>query len=291
MIDELEPVELPAVKPVRLWAYLFGVLVCRILNALYWAFAGGLGWGFGSAIGSFFPWPAATALGGAIGLALALLGILTVSLEKKQFEYPPITLGMFGGIAVGIASLLILHPFGRESNLVLGAGAGFLVGIFTVIIKKYFSPLNFVPACLIAITGSALFTEIGFWIGGHLGWAAAGAISLFAMAMIGICWPRQPAVEVDANGQIVRFVPRGEMFVHTIKQSWSFAYPVAWGWDGLFAGLIASLWAAWAADDLNRDEVRQPFLWCGGLAAFVIIATRLGIEVDEKRNNANEPTG
>ena len=292
-----EPVEMPAYTPPRLWAYLAGVVVFRILNSLYWAFAGGLGWGFGSAVGSLTPWPEAATLGGAIGVALVLLAVLTISPANRRSEYTPIQLAVFGGAAAGYASLALLLPLDPNKDLVLllGAGMGIFVGVFTIIMKQYFAPSNFVRACPIALTGSAVFTGIGLLIDGPLGWAAAGALSLFGVALLAEFWRREPAVEIDASEQPVRVIPRGEMCRHTVRQSLSLTYPDAWGWHGLLAGLAASLWALWAADQPNRDVVRQPFLICGGLAAVVIIAMRLGIpkaaEVDEKGKDTNEPTG
>src|SRR5262245_36839908 len=138
--------ETPAAKRLGLWSYLIGIIVFRTLNAIYWAITGGLGWGFGSVVGSFLPWPDAIALGGAAGLALALLAVLT---DSQPFQYLPITLGLFGGLAVGCSSLLILNPFGQQVNLALGAAAGFVVAAVTAIINRNFCLLNIVPACLI----------------------------------------------------------------------------------------------------------------------------------------------
>ena len=294
MADEPEP--MPPYKPPRPWAYLAVVVVFRILNSLYWAFAGGLGWGFGSAVGSFAPWPEAVTLGGMIGLALVLIAVLTINPANQRSEYTPIQLAVFGGAAAGYASLALLLPLDPNKDLVLllGAGMGIFVGVFTIVMKQYFAPLNFWRACAIAITGSALFTGIGLLIEGPLGCAAAGALCLFGVALLAEFFRPEPAVEVDASAQPVRVIPRSEMCRHTIRQSWSLTYPDAWSWHGLLAGLAASLWALWATDQPNRDVVRQPFLVCGGLAAVVIIAMRLGIPktaaVDEKRNNSNEPT-
>jgi hypothetical protein len=279
--------EIPATKRPRLWAYLLGIVIFQFLNSLYWAFVGGLGWGFGSAVGSYLAWPAAEFLGGAGGLALVLFAVLTIDPARRRTEYTPIQLALFGGVATACASFALLFSLGRDLNILLGSVAGFLVGVLTAIIKQYIAPVAILPACMIAATGATLFTGVGFLLGGPLGWAAAGAIALFATAMLAECCRREPAVEVDAGGHSLRVIPRREMLRYTALQSWSLTGPVAWGWHGWFAGLFAGLWALWAADHPNRDAVRQPFLWCGGLAAFVILVTRLRIMKPQENAQAN----
>jgi hypothetical protein len=287
MADESSEV-LPA-KPPRLWAYLIGVVVFQILNALYWAFVGGLGWGFGSAVGSHLPWAGAELLGGAAGLAFVLFGILTINPARNQrSEYTPIQLALLGAVAAACASLALLFSLGRDLNILLGAIAGFLVGILTAIMKQYFAPVGILPACAIAVAGAALFAGVGFLVEGPLGSAAAGAIALFGTAMLAECFRREPAVEIDASEQPVRVIPRREMLRYTALQSWHPTGPVAWGWHGWFAGLVASLWAQWAMDHRNLDAVRQPFLVCGGVAAFVIVVTRLGIVKPPEKAKAND---
>jgi hypothetical protein len=284
-VERMTNDETPAYKPPRLWAYLVGVVVFQILNALYWAFVGGLGWGFGSAVGSYVPWAGAEVLGGAAGVALVLFGILTINpagtppagFSYQRSEYTPIQLAPFGAVAAACASLALLFSLGRDLTILLGVVAGFVVGILTAIIKQYFAPVAILPACVIAVTGATLFVGVGALVDGPLGWAAAGSMALFGSAMLAEWWRREPAVEIDAQEQPVRVIPRGEMIRYTAVQSWHPTGPVAWGWHGWFAGLFAALWAQWAADHPNRDAVRQPFLVCGGLAAFVIVTTRLGI--------------
>jgi hypothetical protein len=269
------PEVLPA-KPPRLWAYLLGVVIFQFLNSLYWAIVGGLGWGFGSAAGSYVNWPGAEMLGGAIGLALVFLTVLTINPANQRTEYTPIQLVLFGGGAAGYASVALLFSLGRDLNILLGTCVGFLC-VLTAILKQYFAPVSLLPACAIAVTGSALVSGVGLLLGGPFGWAAAGAIGLLGIAMLAEFFRREPVVEIDAHEQPVRVIPRREMLRYTALQSWSLTGPVAWGWHGWFAGLFASLWAEWAMDQRKLDLIRQPFLVCGGLAAFVIVATQLGI--------------
>jgi hypothetical protein len=256
--------------------FLAGLLVFRILNSLYWALAGGLGWGFGTALGSMVPLPGAATLGGAVGLALVLLGVLTIRWGERS-EHTPLTLAAFGGAALGSASLARLSPLGLELNVALGGCVGFLVGAFSSGMKQYFAPVSVVPAWAIAITGAALFAGVGSLVGGTVGWAGAGSVSLFWVAVLSECLRREPAVEIDANEQPIRVIPRREMCRQTVRQSWSPSYILAWGWHGLLGGLLASLWASWAADHADMGALRKPFLVCGGLAAAVIIGTRLGL--------------
>ena len=110
-----------------------------------------------------------------------------------------------------------------------------------------------------------------------MGWAAAGGISLFYVAIFAECLRHVPAREIDANERPVRVIPRREMCSQTARQSWSLSYPLAWGWHGLFGGLLASLWAYWAANHPDGGALHKPFLACAGLAVVVIIVTRLGI--------------
>jgi len=281
--------ETPATKRPRLWAYLLGVVVFQILNALYWAFVGGLGWGFGSAVGSHVPWAGAELLGGAAGVALVLFAVLTINPPNQRSEYTPIQLALFAGVATACATFALVLSLGRDLNILLGTVAGFLVGVLTAIMKQYFAPIAILPAGMIALAGSALFTVVGLLLGGPFGWAAAGAIALFGTAMLAECCRREPAVEIDANEQPVRVIPRREMLRYTALQSWTLTGPVAWGWHGWFAGLFASLWAQWAMDHRNPDAVRQPFLVCGGVAAIVIVVTRVGIvKPPEKTKAGNE---
>jgi len=271
-----EPATIPADQRPRAWAFLVGLLVFRLLNSLYWALVGGLGWGFGTAVGSMVPLPGAATIGGAVGLALVMLGDLTLDLGKRS-GYTPIQLAAFGGAAAGSASLSLLNPLSPDVNLVLGAGVGFFVGLLSSVMKQHFAPVSVVPAGTIAFTGTALFAGVGSSLGGAPGWAAASAISLFWMAIVAECLRREPAVLIDANEKPARVIPRREMCWQAARQGWSLSFPLVWGWNGLCGGLLASLWAVWAADHPNVDAMRKPFLACGGLATVVIIVTRLGI--------------
>ena len=271
-----EPVEIPGDKRPRVWVFLAGLLVFRILNSLHWALAGGLGWGFGTAVGSMVALPGAVTLGGVVGLALVMLGVLTIGWGDRS-EHTPITLAAFGGAAIGSASLSRLGPLSLELNLALGGCAGFFVGLCSSIMKQYFAPVSVVAAGMVAITAAALFAGVGSLFGGTAEWAAAGGISLFSVAVLSDCLRRKPVVEVDANERPVREIPRRQMCWQAALQSWSPTYPLAWGWHGLFAGLLASVWTFWAADQPDPGETRRAFLVCGGLAAVVIIVTRLGV--------------
>jgi hypothetical protein len=277
-----EPVE-PTPERLRAWSLILGVLFCRILNSAHWALVGGLGWGFGTAVAAMTPWPGAETLAGAAGLGLAMLGVLTVNttgvlrVNIDRSEYAPIQLAAFGGAAVGSASLALLAPFKPDVNLLLGGGVGFFVSLLTCVMKQHLAPVKLIPASTIAIATATLFVGVGSLVGGPIGWAAAGGISLFVAAMLAECWRREPAVEIDANEQPVRTISRREMCWHTARQSWSLMFTLAWGWHGVLAGLAAYFWAVWAADHNDDRAIHQPFLTCGGLAAFVIILTRLGL--------------
>src|SRR5262245_27727492 len=182
-----------------------------------------------------------------------MLGVLTINMDNKRSEYTPIQLAGFGGAAVGSASISMLSPLSLELNLTLGGGVGFFVGLVTSVMKQYLAPVNLVPACTIAFTGAALLAGVGFLVGGTTGWAAAGGISLSWVAILAESLRREPALEIDANEQPVRVIPRREMCWRTAQQSWSLYHSLAWGWHGLFGGLLASLWAFWAA---NHPDVR-----------------------------------
>src|SRR5262249_61704686 len=116
------------------------------------------------------------------------------------------------------------------------------------------------PACALAITGAALFAGVGSLVGGTTGWAAAGGLSLFWVAVLSECWRRTPAVEIDANERPLREIPRREMCRHTVRQSWSPSYPRAWARHGVFGALRASFWPFWAANHPDLNAVRKPFL-------------------------------
>src|SRR5262249_32081879 len=90
-----DPVATPAIKP-RPGMYVVGFLVFRIFNSAYWALVGGLGWGFGAALGALVPWPDAGLVGGALGLAVVLLAVLTIDPGSKRTEQTPIQLAGFG---------------------------------------------------------------------------------------------------------------------------------------------------------------------------------------------------
>src|SRR5262245_11418501 len=96
-----KPVEVPAGQRPPFWAFIVGVLVGRILNSLHWALVGGLGWGFGTAVSSVVPVPGAATFAGAGGLALVMLGVLTINRGNNRSEHTPIQLAGFGGAAVG----------------------------------------------------------------------------------------------------------------------------------------------------------------------------------------------
>jgi hypothetical protein len=282
-----EAIGTPAAKP-RPGAYVAGLVVFRIFNSVYWALVGGLGWGLGAALGALVPWPHAGLVGGAVGLALVLLAVLTIGLGDKRTEPTPIQLVGFGGVAVGSASFLMLAPFSTELNVALGAVMGLGVGVLSSVMKQYFAPVTAVRAGALAVSGAALFVGLLVLIDGPVGWGAAGALSLCCVAFLAECWRREPAVLIGANEQPIGVIPRREMCWHTVKQSWSLRDPVAWGWHGLLAGLLAWLWADWAREKLNTDVVRQPFLVCGGLAALAIVVTRLGIGAGNPTNRVRE---
>jgi hypothetical protein len=280
------PGEVPADHRPGVWAFLVGVLGCRILNSLHWTLVGGLGWAVGMTVGQMVPWPGAATVGGAVGLALVKLGVLTIG-SGKQSEFTPMALASFSGIAFAYGSLSFLHPHGLDLLAVLGAGVGFLAGLFSCVMKQYFAPVSLWSAGLIAITGAALFAGIGSLVGGPIGWAAAGGVSLCCVAVLAEYLRREPVIEVDANEQPVRVIPRREMCRMTARQSWSLTFPLAWGWHGLFAGLLGALWAYWAADHPALGTLRKPLLTCGGLAAVWIIVTRLEIL---KRPRQSQPS-
>jgi len=272
-----EPAEMPGDKRPRAWVFLAGLLLCRILNSLHWALVGGLGWGFGTAIGRMAPIPGAVTIGGAVGLALVMLCVFSVSIDDKRSEYTLMQLAAFGGAAVGSVSLSLLSPLSLELNLTLGGCVGLFVGLCSSVMKQHFAPVSIVSAGTIAIMAAVLFAGVGSLLGDTMGWAAAGGVSLFGVAVLSECLRRKPVVEVDANEQPVREIPRRRMCWQTAGQSWSLTYPPAWGWHGLFAGLLASLWTSWAVDHPDAGVTRNVFLSCGGLAAVVIILTRLGV--------------
>jgi hypothetical protein len=271
-----EPVHVPGEGQPGVGAFVAGWLVFRILNSLHWALAGGLGWGFGTAVGGMVQLPGAATVGGAIGLALALFAVLTIGLGQRT-EHTPITLALFGGAAAGSASLTLLSPLAPELNLALGGGLGIFVGLCSSVMRQYLARVRVVPAFAIAVAGATPFAGIGSLIGGPFGWAAAGGVSLFGVAMLSECFRAVPAVEIDADEKPVRVIPRREMIRQIARQSWSLTDPLAWGWHGVLGGLMATLWALWTADHPDTGAVHKPFLVCGGLAAAVIVAMRLGI--------------
>jgi hypothetical protein len=274
-----DPVDTPPDHRQRFWALVLGALVFRILNSLHWVLAGGLGWGFGASLGGMVPLPGAATVGGAVGLALVMFGVLTIGLGHQSEYTTPIHLAAFGGTAIGSATLVLLNPFGRELNYLIGGGAGFFSGMFTAVMKQYFAPVSVLAACAISVTGAVLFQGVGTLFGSTIGWAAAGALALFLTAILAEYMRREPPVEIDANGQPVWEAPRRESLRRAISQSWSLLDPIAWVWNGLLAGLLASSWVFWVADHPDRSAARPPFLACGGFAAFVIIMTRLGIRI------------
>src|SRR5262245_17048525 len=75
---------------------LFGALLGRVLNSLRWALVGGLGWGFGMAVGGLIPFPGAAMMGGVAGLALVMVSVLTISLDDKRAQFDPMGLAGFG---------------------------------------------------------------------------------------------------------------------------------------------------------------------------------------------------
>jgi hypothetical protein len=223
------------------------------------------------------PFPGADMMGGVAGLALVLLSVLTISRDDKRAQFDPMGLAGFGGAAAASASLLLLNPLLAKGVVLLGGGAGFFVGLCTSVMKQYFAPVSVLHAGTSALAGTALLAGVGLLVGGPLGWAAAGAIFLFSVAMFTECLRREPAVLVNENEQPIRVIPRREMCGRIARQSWSLSAPLAWGWNGLLGGLFASLWFFWAADHPNAGAVRLPFLVCGGMAAAGILGARLGI--------------
>jgi hypothetical protein len=256
--------------------FLVGAIIFRILNALYWALVGGLGWGFGASIGNSVPFQGADVLGGTVGLACVMIGVLTINLGDKRSEFTPLYFATLGGAASGSASLLLLRPFGLEVNVLLGGGVGLFVGLCTSVMKQYFAPVPLLHACMVAVSGAALVASVGSLVGDALGWAAAGGISLCAVAVLTECLRRDPAVEIDATEQPIRLIPHREMCWHTLRQSWSLLDPLAWGWNGALGGLLASHWASWVADHPDAGAVRTPFLVCGSFAAVLTVIVRLG---------------
>jgi hypothetical protein len=258
-----------------------------VLDSLYWALVGGLGWGFGAAIGRSVAFPGAVTLVGAAGLAFTLLSVLTIRWGQTRSELTPMYLASLGGAAAGSASLSLLSPLSPTVNVALGGVGGFVVGLVTSVMKQYFAPVTALHACAITLAGTALFAGVGSLVGGVLGWAAAGGISLFSVACLAECWRRDPAVEIDAGEQPIRVIPRREMRWHAVRQSWSLADPLAWGWNGLFGSLLASTWAFWVAAHPDTGATRASFLTCGGLAAVLVISVRLGMLKPIKQS---EPT-
>jgi hypothetical protein len=279
---------MPAQKHQRVWVFLAGAIVFRVLDSLYWALVGGLGWGFGAAIGRSVAFPAAVTLVGAAGLAFTMLSVLTIRWGQTRSELTPMYLASLGGAAAGSASLSLLSPLSPQVSVVLGGGVGFFVGLITSVMKQYFAPVTALHACTITLAGTALFAGIGFLVGGVVGWTAAGGISLSLVACLAECWRRDPAVEIDAGEQPIRVIPRREMCRHVVRQSWSLTDPLAWGWNGLLGGLLASNWASWVAAHPDVGAVRVPFLACGGLAAVSIIGVRLGILKPTKQSQPTD---
>jgi hypothetical protein len=262
-------------------AYIIGVIVFRLLNSLHWALVGGLGWGLGTAVGSMLQFPGAATLGGAAGLALVIFSVLTVGLGERT-ELIPAAVAGFGGVAAGSVSLSLLIPPGTAVHLAVGGLAGFFVGMCSSVMKQQFAPVGIGPASVIAITGAVLFAGIGLLLGGWIGWAAAGGISLFWIAVLAECMRRQPAVLVDGDGQPIREIPRRETCWRVVRQSWSPTDPLAWGWHGVIGGILASFWVSWATEHPDTSLVRNAFLICGGAAAVVIVAIRLGLKLPEQ---------
>ena len=131
------PRKTPADERPRVLTPLVGLLVVRLLNSLHWALVGGLGWGFGRALGRMVAVPGAATVGGAAGLFLVIFGVLTVGVGKRS-EYTPIQLAALGGAAVGSASLLLFNPLSPTLNLLLGAGVGLFAGLSSSAMKQCF---------------------------------------------------------------------------------------------------------------------------------------------------------
>jgi len=221
--------------------------------------------------------PDAAIFGGAVGLAIAMFGVLTISAEKRPSEYTPLLLAGFGGAAVGSTSLSLLSPLSLETNAIVGGGVGLFVGLSSSVMKQYFAPVRLGPACTVAIIGTVLFAGVGPLVGNTIGWTAAGAISLPSVAILAQCLRRGSAELVDESNQPVQVIPRREMCWITARHSWSLCNPLAWGWNGLLAGLLASLWGSWVTDQPDVSAARWLFLVCGGLAAGAIVLARLRI--------------
>lgn|SRR5262249_28349305 len=261
--------------------YITGLIVFLLLNSVHWSLVGGLGWGLGTAVGGMFEFPGAAILGGAVGLALAMLSVLTLGLGDRA-EHIPVVLAGLGGAAVGSVSLSFLYPPVTAVHLAVGAVVGFFVGLCSSVMKQHFTTVGLGPAIVIAITGAALFAGIEFMFGGWMGSAVGGSLSLFSVAVSAECLSHQRAVLIDENQQPIREIPRRESCWRVVRQSWSPTDPLAWGWHGFIGGLVAYFWASWAMDHPETGLVRKAFLICGGLAAAVIVAIRLGMKLPEQ---------
>jgi hypothetical protein len=255
---------------------LLSVGLCRLFNSAYWALAGGLGWGCGTALGEVVSLPNAGVVGGPVGLAVVMLVLLRINWGNPRSQVPHPLLAACGGAAVGGASLALLGPLSPANSLLIGGVVGFIVAPISAIMKQSFAPVAWGAAAVAALTASTLFAGTGFLIGGVIGWTAAGGISLFALALLAECLRREPAVEIDEHEQPVRVVPRGESFRRTALWCWRLTDPVAWGWDGLLAGLLAFLWGSWAAAQPEVRVVHQAFLIGGGLAVGALVLSLLG---------------
>lgn len=275
------------------WRFYLAYVLFRVLNALYWTLTCGLGWGLGAALGSLMPWPEAVPIGRAAGLALALLAMLTMGLGQKG-EYTPFQLSGFGGAALGSATLLLLDPFPRDWNFGIGAVLGFVVGLFTAVMRQWFAPVGFLPACVAAVLGSAIFTTTGMALENTLGtaaWGAAGGLSLCLVAVFAESFRRRANTSGLDESEANHSPTRDELLRNTLTRCWSLTDPVAWGWNGLIGGLIAAHWASWAAAHPNAPFVRTPILVCGGLAAVVLLAARLGVATGKKAPSTRNEAG
>jgi len=278
--ENLDDRDLKATRfPLR--SYVTGLVVFRLLNSVHWALVGGLGWGFGTAVGGMFEFPGAATLGGGVGLAFVLLSVLTLGLGERA-EHIPVVLAGLGGAAVGSISLLLLNPPGSAVELAIGGAVGFFVGLCSSVMKQHFTTVGLGPAILIAVTGSALFAGIEFMLGGWIGSAVGGGLSLFSVAVLAECLSRQRAVLVDENQQPIREIPRRESCWRVVRQSWSPTDSLAWGWHGVIGGLLAYLWTSWASDHPDTSWMRKAFFLCGGLAVAVSVAIRLGLKLPEQ---------
>jgi hypothetical protein len=271
-------------KQRRISALIVGGLLFRVLNSMYWALVGGLGWGFGTAVGESIPVADAATFGGAVGLAVTLFSLLAVRWGEERTEYTPMHLAWMGGAAAGSATLALLVRLRPEVYAVLGGGLGFFLALPTPVMKQYFAPVTVLRAGIITLAGSALFSAIGFLAGGVLGWTAASAVSLVTVVLLAECLRRERVVELDEKGQPIRTVARGEMVRRTFRQSCSLSDPLAWGWNGLFGGLAASAWAFWVAAQPDLYAVRVSFLVFGGMAIIAVIGVRFGILKPAKRS-------